>query len=148
MTNQPNDQPSTTPERLPGPVYRNLGEAADDPNLDMGKPFFVAPDPVDRGDFGHPLDERIQYPPMYPQQQVAAKNPGLALVASFFIPGLGSLLNGSIGVGILIFSAYVLSWLLLFVVVGFITLPAVWIWGMYDGYHGAKKWNAQHGIVS
>jgi TM2 domain-containing membrane protein YozV len=79
---------------------------------------------------------------------VAAKNPGLALVASFFIPGLGSLMNGSVGIGIVIFLSYCVAWASIFVVIGFVLVPAVWVWGMVDGYQGAKKWNARHGILS
>lgn len=98
-----------------------------------------------------PTDPIQPYPayagqPYYPQ--VKPKSPGLALVASFFIPGLGSLIIGRVGMGILIFSLFVISWFLLFVVIGFITLPLVWIWAMYDGYHGARVWNTAHGIVS
>jgi TM2 domain-containing membrane protein YozV len=80
--------------------------------------------------------------------QVLPKNPALGLLASFFIPGLGSLLVGRVGMGVLIFSMYVLSLLLMFVLIGFITTPLVWLWGMFDGYNGAKSWNSAHGIVS
>jgi TM2 domain-containing membrane protein YozV len=97
----------------------------------------------------------VQQPPMYPQaygigypQQVAPKNPGVALIASFFIPGLGSLINGNAGMGIAIFAAYCVAWVLCLVVIGFVLLPAVWVWGMIDAYQGAKKWNTAHGIVS
>lgn len=83
-----------------------------------------------------------------PAQQVAPKNPGLALVASFFIPGLGSLLAGRIGWGAGIFAAYVVAWISLVVLVGFVLIPLVWVWGMADAYLGAKNWNSRHGIVS
>ncbi|NEA33785.1 hypothetical protein G3I17_19235 [Streptomyces sp. SID13031] len=79
---------------------------------------------------------------------MAPKNPGLALVASFFIPGLGTLINGNVGLGIAIFAAYCVAWILCLVVIGFVLLPAVWVWGMIDAYQGAKKWNTTHGIVS
>lgn len=84
----------------------------------------------------------------YPQQQVAPKNPGLALVASFFIPGLGSLINGNAVLGIVIFAAYCIAWVLTMVLIGIILLPIIWIWGMIDAYQGAKRWNAKHGILS
>ncbi|NEA31222.1 hypothetical protein G3I17_06010 [Streptomyces sp. SID13031] len=89
-----------------------------------------------------------QYGVGYPQQQVAAKNPGLALVASFFIPGLGSLINGNVGIGIAIMIAYFVSWLLVFVLIGIPMVFLVWIWGMVDAYQSAKKWNIAHGILS
>jgi TM2 domain-containing membrane protein YozV len=87
-----------------------------------------------------------QYPQYAPQ--VRPKNPGLALIASLLIPGLGQLVTGRVWMGILIFSLFVLSLLLLFVVIGFVTLPLVWLWAMVDAYHGARKWNTAHGIIS
>lgn len=79
---------------------------------------------------------------------VAPKNPGLGLVASFFIPGLGSLLVGRIGWGIGIFIAYAIAWISITVLVGFVLVPMVWAWGMFDAYLGAKSWNKRHGIIS
>jgi len=32
--------------------------------------------------------------------------------------------------------------------IGFLVIPAVWVWGMVDAYQGAKSWNARHGILS
>jgi len=83
----------------------------------------------------------------YPAQ-VAPKNPGIALVASFFFPGLGSLMNGEAGKGIGIFVGYVFSWMLTIILIGFIGVFGFWVWGMVDGYQGARKWNAAHGIIS
>ncbi len=79
---------------------------------------------------------------------VAPKNPGIALVASFFIPGLGSLMNGSAGKGIGIFAGYVVGWMFSFVLIGLPFLFGFWIWGMVDAYNGARSWNARHGILS
>ena len=84
----------------------------------------------------------------YPQPAVAPKNPGLALVASFFIPGLGTLMNGETGKGIGILVGYFVSFLLAFVVIGIPLMIGLWIWGMVDAYSGAKRWNARHGIIS
>jgi TM2 domain-containing membrane protein YozV len=72
----------------------------------------------------------------------------VALIASFFIPGLGSLINGNAGMGIAIFAAYCVAWVLCLVFIGFVLLPAVWVWGMIDAYQGAKNWNTAHGIIS
>ncbi|MGH3305187.1 MAG: hypothetical protein ACRDOK_26665 [Streptosporangiaceae bacterium] len=73
---------------------------------------------------------------------------GLAVIASVFIPGLGSMVNGKIGKGIGILAAYIVSVVLCLVVVGFILAPACWIWGMVAGYNEAQKWNRAHGILS
>lgn len=79
---------------------------------------------------------------------VAPKNPALSLLASFFIPGLGQLMNGDTGKGVGMFLGYAFSFILMFVLVGFLTAPAIWIWGMIDAYQSAQRWNLQRGIVS
>ncbi|MGL4174583.1 MAG: DUF2510 domain-containing protein [Dermatophilaceae bacterium] len=79
---------------------------------------------------------------------VAPKNAGLAVVASFFVPGLGQLVNGEAAKGVLIFIAYLTSFARMFVLIGFLTAPAVWIWGMVDAHSSARAWNLRHGILS
>lgn len=81
-------------------------------------------------------------------QVVAPKNPALSLLGSFFIPGLGQLMNGDTSKGIIMFLGYLFSFLLMFVLIGFLTAPAIWIWGMIDAYQSAQRWNLQRGIVS
>ncbi len=79
------------------------------------------------------------------QQQVVIvrteRSPGLAAVLSFFWTGLGQIYNGEIGKGIGFIVAYVISWCLMFVLIGFITTPLLWIWGMIDAYQTAEKLN-------
>lgn len=87
-------------------------------------------------------------PPMMPMQQIKAKNPGLACVLSILVPGLGQLLNGDIGIGIGMFIVAGIAWFSLLWVVGFILLPAVYIWSAVEAYNAAKRWNTQHGILS
>jgi TM2 domain-containing membrane protein YozV len=69
------------------------------------------------------------------------KNPGVATVLSFFFMGLGQIYNGQIGKGILFIVLYAISWVLMFVIIGFITTPILWIWGMIDAYSSANKIN-------
>jgi TM2 domain-containing membrane protein YozV len=83
-----------------------------------------------------------------PVTQVAPKSPGLALLGSFVVPGLGQLMNGQVGKGLLLFLAYLVSIVLMLVVIGFFTAFAVWVWAMVDAYGGAQQWNARHGILS
>ena len=84
-----------------------------------------------------------------PQQMVVApKNPAVSLLASFFIPGLGSMINGDVGKGVGILAGFIVSAVLTIIVIGFVGLVGFWIWGMVDGYQGAQKWNAKHGILS
>lgn len=69
------------------------------------------------------------------------KNTGLAAILSFFYTGLGQIYNGEIGKGIGMIVLYFISWLLMFVGIGFITTPIIWIWGIYDAYKSAEKIN-------
>jgi TM2 domain-containing membrane protein YozV len=67
------------------------------------------------------------------------KNPTTATILSFFIAGLGQIYNGEIGRGIIFMILYFISFALMFAVVGFITTPILWIWGMIDANKSAKK---------
>lgn len=71
-----------------------------------------------------------------------SKNPGLAAVLSFFVVGLGQIYNGQVGKGIALFVAAAVSGLLCTIVIGFILLPIVWIYGVYDAYKTADRLNA------
>ncbi|GIL34022.1 hypothetical protein [Phycicoccus sp. DTK01] len=83
-----------------------------------------------------------------PMMQVAPKSPGLAVLASFFLPGLGQFVNGQGAKGFaFLFSCFV-GFLLLAVVIGVFVLPVVWVWSMVDAYSSAQAWNARHGILS
>jgi TM2 domain-containing membrane protein YozV len=85
----------------------------------------------------------------YPVQQVVApKNPAVSLILSFFIPGLGTMVNGNVGRGVLILVLYVVGWVLSFLLIGVPVLIGAWIWGLVDGYTSAQRWNREHGIIS
>lgn len=78
---------------------------------------------------------------------VAAKSPALSLVASFFIPGLGSMINGDVAKGVGILFGYFFSLMLAALMIGIPGILAFWVWGMVDAYQGAKLWNARHGLI-
>jgi TM2 domain-containing membrane protein YozV len=80
--------------------------------------------------------------------QVAPKNPAVAVLASFFMPGLGSMINGDVAKGVGILIGYFVSWLFVIVLVGIVGVLGFWVWGMVDAYQGARRWNAAHGILS
>lgn len=84
----------------------------------------------------------------YGYQAVAPKNPAISLLISFFIPGVGSMVNGDVGKGVGILIGYVISIALTLILIGFIGMFGFWVWGMVDAYQGAQKWNLRHGIVS
>lgn len=71
------------------------------------------------------------------------KNPGLAAILSFFIPGLGQIYNGQIGKGLLIITLQAINALLCLVVIGFITGAIVWVWSIYDAYKSSERINKQ-----
>ena len=78
---------------------------------------------------------------MSPVPPVFYKNPGLAAVLSFFWMGLGQIYNGQIAKGVFFIIAYAISWILICILIGFITTPLLWIYGMYDAYRSAQKIN-------
>ncbi len=69
------------------------------------------------------------------------KNPSIATILSFFFMGLGQIYNGQIGKGIVFIILYGISVALMWVVIGFVTTPILWIWGMVDANNSAKKIN-------
>ena len=95
----------------------------------VSQPHLPQPYPV-----GHPV--------------VAPRNPAVSLIVSFFLPGVGSMINGDVGTGIAILLIWLVSIPLLFVFIGFFTLIGAFIWGLVDAYQGARRWNARHGIIS
>ena len=82
------------------------------------------------------------------QMMVAPKNPAVSLLISFFIPGVGSMVNGDVGTGVAILGLYIVGIFLVIFLIGIPLLIAAWIWGLIDAYQGAQRWNARHGILS
>jgi TM2 domain-containing membrane protein YozV/RNA polymerase subunit RPABC4/transcription elongation factor Spt4 len=85
--------------------------------------------------------------PTYRQPRYQLKNPGLAAVLSAFFVGFGQIYNGEIGKGLLLIVVYFISILMIFVLIGFITTPLIWIFGIYDAYNTAKRINAGEIVV-
>lgn len=83
----------------------------------------------------------------YQQPVYQQKNPGLAAVLSALWVGIGQIYNGEIAKGIILIIAYIVSVLLMFVIVGFITTPILWVFGIYDAYNTAKKINTGEVVV-
>ena len=61
---------------------------------------------------------------------------------SFFM-GIGQIYDGQIGKGILFILLYGISILLMFVVIGFVTTPILWIRGIVDANKSAKRINEE-----
>jgi len=64
---------------------------------------------------------------------------GLAVVLSFLLPGLGQIYNQEFRKGTEFIIAYIISWALSFVVVGWFFLVIVWVWSMVDAYQSAGR---------
>jgi TM2 domain-containing membrane protein YozV len=73
--------------------------------------------------------------------RAAQHSPGIAAVLSFFWCGLGQIYNGQIGKGLAMIAAYAVSWWMMWLIIGFITTPILWIWGIYDAYRTAERRN-------
>lgn len=67
----------------------------------------------------------------------APKSPGIALLLSLLIPGVGQMYNGQVAKGILMLIGCILAWL---VFLGWI----IWIWAMVDAYSTAKEMNLRY----
>jgi TM2 domain-containing membrane protein YozV len=83
-----------------------------------------------------------------PVQVIAAKNPAVGVILSFFIPGLGTIVNGDTARGAIILGLYVFGWILTIILIGFPILIGAWVWGLVDGYLSAQRWNTAHGVLA
>ena len=90
------------------------------------------------------------YPQVYapPVTQVVPKNAGVALLISFFLPGVGSMYAGKTSTGVIILIGYIISWVLTIVIIGFVGIFGFWVWGLIDAYQAAQSWNRARGIES
>src|ERR1700728_2977563 len=82
-----------------------------------------------------PAQYQQPYPPGYaapPVMQVVPKNAGIALLISFFLPGVGSLYAGKTTTGVIILVGAIISWILTIVIIGFVGVFGFWVWGLID----------------
>ena len=90
--------------------------------------------------------------PLYGQEvyevTVAPKSPAVSVLLSLFIPGLGSMVNGNVGVGVAILIFNIIGWILAIALIGIPLAIGTWIWGLVDAYQSAQRWNRAHGIIS
>jgi TM2 domain-containing membrane protein YozV len=78
------------------------------------------------------------------QPGATSRNPAASLLASLLIPGLGTIINGETGKGVIILVGWIIAWVLILAIVGLILVPAVWVYGMYDAFQGARRYNVAH----
>jgi TM2 domain-containing membrane protein YozV len=139
------NQPTVMPHSHPPPTHpHSYPQAAYAP---QPSPYAYAPQPIQVV-----VQNQIQAPPvMYPTPYgvpayppvvyVKRKDPGVAVLCSFFLPGAGQLYNGQIGKGLAFIIATIVNVFLLFVGIGFLTGLATWIWGMIDAHASAERIN-------
>lgn len=69
-------------------------------------------------------------------------NPILALIISFFLPGIGTVYAGNVMKGIIIFVVALilgaLATVFLLGIIAYILYVIVWLYGMYDAYTTAQ----------
>ncbi len=136
---QPGQQWQDAPPDEQARTWQQPGQQWQDPPLDQQARTWQQPRQQWQGGY----DAQYQMRPV-----VAPRSPALGVLLSFFIPGLGSMVNGRPAKGILILITYVIGWVLTLVLIGVPILFGAWIWGMVDGYKAAQAWNRSHGIIS
>lgn len=72
------------------------------------------------------------------------KSPGVAAVLSALWTGLGQIYNGQIIKGVLFMVIQFINALLMILIIGFITYPIFWIYGMIDAYRQAEEYNRRN----
>jgi TM2 domain-containing membrane protein YozV len=69
------------------------------------------------------------------------KSPLLALILSFFIPGLGQFYNGHGEKGIIFLVSGIVSAILVFFIIGAVLYLIVWVFAMFDAFDSADRIN-------
>jgi TM2 domain-containing membrane protein YozV len=74
------------------------------------------------------------------------RNPIISAVLSLIVAGLGQIYNGQITKGVLFIVAQIINGALLYVAIGFVTMPLVGLWAVIDAYLVAKRNNERYGF--
>ena len=73
------------------------------------------------------------------------KDPAIAVVCSFLVCGLGHVYVGKYAKGLLLMLVYGLAWLLTGILVGFLLVPVIWIYGLWSSHLDAVEHNERLG---
>lgn len=104
-----------------------------------------------------PVEPSAAWPPQQPvysapvqpyQPAVQPRSRVLGAVVSIFFPGVGSMVSGSVPVGIVILVGWIIAWFFSFFIIGIPFLIGFWAWGIIDGALSADRWNRAHNIIS
>lgn len=109
--------------------------------------YAIGPQPQQRESFGAQSQPQPWAPPgAQPQPAAGRKSPAVGVLLSFFVPGLGSMASGNVGIGVTILILNIVGWVLVFALIGIPIALGSWIWGMVDAYLSAQKWNKAHDL--
>lgn len=84
---------------------------------------------------------RQRAPPSSPavESLLDGRNPLIAAVLSAVFPGLGHIYAREIDMGLFFAVAFLLAVLSLTVLVGFVLVPAIWLYALYDAAKSAER---------
>lgn len=85
--------------------------------------------------------QNVQASPVPAAMYQGVKSPGLAVLLSFLLPGLGQFYNGEVGKGFLFIILAIVNIPLTFIVIGIFSGLALWIYGMVDAHSSAVRIN-------
>jgi len=128
-----------------GAAWTGDTDPAASPYLPVARPMPMAPSAFP----GYPTGMQpyqVGYQPV--GYQVSPKSPGLCVLISFFVPGVGSMVAGNTTIGVIILLGFIVSVVLTVILIGLVGMLGFWVWGMVDAYTAAQRWNMQHGIIS
>ena len=153
-TQQPPTAPPAAPPPAPWPPRPSPGH--DVPGPGHGQERYQVreqPQPQYREQYAPGQQAQEWTPlPLYGQEMhgltVAPKSPAVSVLLSVFIPGLGSMVNDNVGVGVAILILNIIGWILAIVLIGIPLAIGTWIWGLVDAHQSAQRWNREHGIIS
>lgn len=134
----------SSPPSSGGPSYSGQPYGSGDPNYTQGaggyRPSGYQPNqPASYNQSAPPPYQGQGYHPGYQGSPYARpgyhKEPWVAVLLAFFIPGLGQVYAGRAQRGVGTFIAFCCLIYIFFIGI------FVWIWGMYDAYQLIKQWN-------
>lgn len=79
---------------------------------------------------------------------VAPKSPGLAIILSVILPGLGHLYVGNTAGAVLWYVAVIAAWLSMLILIGFLLVPFVMFGAATHAYLSAALFNERHHLVA
>lgn len=75
---------------------------------------------------------------------MSQKSSGLAAVLSFFLTGLGQIYNGHILKGIILMLIQLINAALTVILIGYLFMPIVWLYGVINAYTAAERHNRRN----